>query len=159
MKKTQAEFAEEANVSLSTLKTIENSDHPTRGLSGKSVSGVEEALGWLPGSIESVLNGGKPIEDGSIAVSQLGSIDDELNSDGSLLSGVYQDLLVGDVQLPLGGQSQDDPAMAAKALYVDDPVWILINQIQFHEGRNVNDVLEDALSLYWNLRGPRKDAT
>ena len=103
MKKTQAEFAKESNVSLSTLKTIENSNHPTRGLSRKSISGVEEALGWLPGSVKLILNGGKPIEDERVS----------------------------------------------KALYVDHEVWMLINKIQFHEGRNVNDVLEDALSLYW----------
>lgn len=57
---TQLELAERAGVSESTIQNLEAGRQYTRR--PPSLSRVEAALGWAPGSADIVLDGGEPVE-------------------------------------------------------------------------------------------------
>lgn len=55
----QEELAQRANISLRTVSNIENGRPMTR--MGPSVTKIEVALGWEPGSFQAVLAGQQPV--------------------------------------------------------------------------------------------------
>ena len=56
---TQADVAEDGQVSVDTVNNIENLRRtPKGGLNRRSARGLEAGLQWAPGSVESVLSGG-----------------------------------------------------------------------------------------------------
>lgn len=56
---TQAELGQLAGTATQTVHRFEQGNKPTRHSS--SWSKIERALGWLPGSIDAILDGGEPI--------------------------------------------------------------------------------------------------
>jgi len=57
---TQQQLADAAGVTRTTIKNLEGARQPTKRLPS-STAAVEQALGWAPGSIRIVLDGGNPI--------------------------------------------------------------------------------------------------
>lgn len=55
---TQADLAEKAGIGLSTVQLLERGTTRTR--LPQTITAVESALGWAPGSARSVLGGGDP---------------------------------------------------------------------------------------------------
>ena len=58
-RQTQAEFAREVGLSVRTVGALEAGEH--RSYDETTVVRVESALGWAPGSLDRVANGGRPI--------------------------------------------------------------------------------------------------
>lgn len=57
---TQQQLADAAGVTRSTIKNLEGARQPTKR-PPSSIAAVEQALGWAPGSVRTVLDGGAPV--------------------------------------------------------------------------------------------------
>jgi transcriptional regulator with XRE-family HTH domain len=55
---SQLELAKEADVSRATVQKLESATGP--GTTRKVLTAIEQALNWLPGSIDAILAGGEP---------------------------------------------------------------------------------------------------
>lgn len=58
-RQTQAEFAEDVGVSVRTIGNLEAGE--VRQYDAQTIARLEHALGWAPGSVERVLEGGAPV--------------------------------------------------------------------------------------------------
>jgi transcriptional regulator with XRE-family HTH domain len=73
---TQTELAQRAGFSMPTLNAIEN--NRSGRLSKRLRRALEQAVGWQPGSVDAVLDGGEP----RVAMSKVpGSLDDGFGGD------------------------------------------------------------------------------
>jgi transcriptional regulator with XRE-family HTH domain len=58
-RQTQAEFADDAGVSVRTIGNLEAGE--VRQYDAQTIARLEAALGWAPGSVQRVLEGGAPV--------------------------------------------------------------------------------------------------
>jgi transcriptional regulator with XRE-family HTH domain len=139
---TQESLAAAAGVSVSTVKSLEN----TKALappSERTERAVEAALLWAPGSIGQIEFGGEP-----------DPVDPD-QIDGSQMQ-VFRNLAA---HFP--AKVSDNFAVIAAALdarprsAIEDALWERLVQLALAEERHVNEVLRDAIDLYERTLGPR----
>jgi DNA-binding XRE family transcriptional regulator len=92
---TQQRLADNARVTRSTIKNLEGAREPTRLPS--SMTAVEQALGWAPGSGQAVLNGGEPTLADSSADQRPPTQDPYQPLSGRLPISVLDELSTGEV--------------------------------------------------------------
>jgi hypothetical protein len=123
---TREQLATQCGVSLSTVKNLEGSTDPDRKWNARTKAAIEQAFHWAAGSFETAIQGGDPVP------------------------------LPRSVPIPA---SDPDPATARRAgvmeLRVEPKIHAMLDRISVLEQRNINAVLEEALDLYWRIKGPR----
>lgn len=123
---TQAEFAKEVQVSLSTMQMIENSDNPHRGMNVRTATSLEAAMGWEIGSVQAILNGGEPTLIGA------GTVEGESASAGAFLGRA-------DIPENSGGRI---------SIRLDDDLADALRAQAVAEDRSLSRIIESAARLY-----------
>lgn len=154
---TQSQLAEAARVSLSTVKVMENSDDPDRIFNRKTVERLEKALKWGVGSFQNVMNGKDPITVEATDVTMAANVSASATFGAAVPGLVSENGPVWTIDPDALDLARVETPTLSRAIYPDQRVSNLLDQIQFREGRNVNEILEDALHLYEKMRGPRQD--
>jgi transcriptional regulator with XRE-family HTH domain len=131
---SREQLAVRCGLSTSTIKTLETNADPDKAPTPKTKAAIEKALGWEPGSFDAVLDGGEPTMSRRLP-SRAGTDEDE-----------------GD------GPEAPESRRRYTRLRLEPDVLEQLERIAYLEERNVNDIVEEAIDLYWRLKGPRPEA-